>query len=136
MIDILFVCIHNAGRSQMAEAFFNALAPSGVKAASAGTHPTERIGSTVVEAMAEVGIDISEKRPRALLPELAAESKRLITMGCGVAESCPSSILQIDEDWGIPDPAGQALHEVRLIRDAVKAKVEDLIRRNFLSYLN
>lgn len=130
MIDVLFVCIHNSGRSQMAEAFFQALAPEGMRAESAGTQPAERIDPLVVEALREVGLDVSDKKPKALSAALVEESRRIITMGCGVAESCPAFLgLRLEEDWGLPDPAGQTLDGVRSVRDAVKDRVDDLLHR-------
>ncbi len=131
MTQIMFVCVHNAGRSQMAEAFFNALAPAGMHAISAGTQPTERVNSVVIEAMAEVGIDMREHTPKLATPELVAVSHWIITMGCGVQESCPLYLgMKIDEDWGLPDPAGQEISEVRTIRDAVKARVFTMIKQH------
>lgn len=130
MIDVLFVCIHNSGRSQMAEAFFNALAPERLHAESAGTEPVPRIDPLVIEAMKEVGIDLTDKRPKPLTPAMITESARVITMGCGVAESCPVSLnLRIEEDWGLADPAGHSLAEIRPIRDAVRREVEGLLLR-------
>lgn len=127
-MQILFVCVHNAGRSQMAEAFCNALAPAGWHAISAGTQPTERVNPVVVAAMQEVGIDMAAHHPKLATPELVAASDRIITMGCGVQESCPLYLgMQIDEDWGLSDPAGQDIAAVRPIRDAVKARVVALI---------
>ena len=129
-MQILFVCVHNAGRSQMAEAFFNALAPDGLHAISSGTQPTERINPIVVEAMAEAGLDMSAHYPKLATPELVAASERIITMGCGVQESCPLYLgMKIDEDWGLDDPAGQEIDDVRPIRDVVRERVIDLIAR-------
>jgi len=130
MTQVMFVCVHNAGRSQMAEAFFNALAPDGLHAISTGTQPTEHVNPVVVAAMAEVGIDMSAHHPKLATLELVAESDRIITMGCGVQESCPLYLgMKIDEDWGLPDPAGQGIEAVRPIRDAVRERVIDLIKR-------
>ncbi len=113
----------------MAEAFFNALAP-GMHAESAGTRPSDRIDPLVVEAMKEVGIGLAEKCPKALTPALVEESAKVITMGCGVKESCPLFLgIRIDEDWGLPDPEGQSLEGVRSVRDAVKERVEALLHR-------
>lgn len=127
---VLFVCVHNAGRSQMAEAFFNRLAKErGLDAAaqSAGTAPGERINPVAVEAMAEVGISLDGHHPRLLTPEMAARSDRIITMGCGVeADMCPAGTF-ITEDWQLPDPHGQPLEVVRQIRDAVRERVEGLV---------
>jgi len=130
MTQVLFVCVHNAGRSQMAEAFFNALAPEGWQAISAGTQPTAEVNPMVVEAMSEAGIDMRGHRPKPATPELVQASDRIITMGCGVQERCPVYLgMKIDEDWGLPDPAGQGIEAVRPIRDAVRARVEELISR-------
>lgn len=129
-MHVMFVCVHNAGRSQMAETFFNALAPKGLHAISAGTQPTEQVNPTVVAAMAEVGIAMAGHQPKLATPELVTASDRIITMGCGVQESCPLYLgMKIDEDWGLDDPAGQGIEVVRPIRDAVRAHVEDLIAR-------
>lgn len=127
-MQVMFVCVHNAGRSQMAEAFFNALAPEGMHAISTGTQPTARVNPVVVAAMAEVGIDMRGHTPKLATPELVAASARIITMGCGVQESCPAYLgMKIDEDWGLSDPAGQGMAAVRPIRDAVRARVVALI---------
>jgi len=129
-MQVMFVCVHNAGRSQMAEAFFNTLAPEGMHAISAGTQPTERVNPVVVEAMGEVGINMSAHHPKLATPELVNESGRIITMGCGVQESCPLYLgMKIDEDWGLADPAGQGIEAVRPIRDAVREHVVELINR-------
>jgi len=129
-MQVMFVCIHNAGRSQMAEAFFNALAPAGLRAISAGTEPTAAVNPVVTAAMAEVGMAMAGQTPKLATPELVAASDRIITMGCGVRESCPLYLgMKIDEDWGLPDPAGQEIDAVRPIRDAVKDHVRALIAR-------
>lgn len=129
-MQIMFVCVHNAGRSQMAEAFFNALAPPGMHAISTGTHPADQVNPMVVAAMAEVGIDLAAHHPKLATPELVAASDRIITMGCGVQERCPLYLgMRIDEDWGLPDPAGQNLDAVRPIRDAIRVHVAALIVR-------
>jgi arsenate reductase len=126
---VLFVCVHNAGRSQMAEGFFNALAAErgvDVRASSAGTAPGERINPTAVEVMAEIGISL-DGAPQLLTPELATASGRVITMGCGVTEAmCPAGTY-LGEDWGLPDPHGQDAAQVRTVRDAVRARVEALL---------
>ncbi len=133
-MQVMFVCVHNAGRSQMAEAFFNAMAPEGIHAISAGTAPTECVNPVVMMAMAEVGIDMHAHQPKLATPELVAESDRIITMGCGVQESCPLYLgMKIDEDWGLADPAGEGIDAVRPIRDAVRERVTDLIGRLSMS---
>ncbi len=127
-MQVLFVCVHNAGRSQMAEAFFNALAPAGYRAASAGTVPTAAVNPVVVTAMAEVGIDLAAHTPKLATPELVAASDVIITMGCGVQESCPLYLgMKIDADWGLDDPAGQGLPVVRPIRDAIRVRVAQFL---------
>lgn len=129
-MQVVFVCVHNVGRSQMAEAFFNALAPNGFHAISTGTQPTEQVNPVVVAAMAEVGISMAGHTPKLATTELVAASDRIITMGCGVKESCPLYLgMKIDEDWGLSDPAGQGIEAVRPIRDAVRERVVDLIAR-------
>lgn len=130
MKRVLFVCVHNAGRSQMAQAFFNRLARErGVdaRAESAGTAPGERVNPVAVQAMAEVGISLEGQQTRQLTPALAAQADRIITMGCGVdAEMCPAGAY-ISEDWQLPDPHGQGLEVVRGVRDAVQQRVEALL---------
>lgn len=128
MTQVLFVCVHNSGRSQMAEAFFNALAPDGMKAISAGTEPGGGINPAVVQAMTESGVGMDGHSPKLVTPEMAAESVRTITMGCGVKETCPLFLgLRIDDDWGLDDPAGQPVENVRVIRDEVQKRVSQLI---------
>lgn len=128
---VLFVCVHNAGRSQMAEALFNALAPEGLRAVSAGTEPAMAVNTAVLDAMREIGIDMLGHRPKLATPEMVQASDRIITMGCGVQESCPLYLgMKIDEDWGLPDPAGQNLETVRQIRDAIRQHVIELIARS------
>jgi arsenate reductase len=130
MTRVLFVCVHNAGRSQMAQAFFNRLAKErGVDAAagSAGTAPAERVNPIAARVMAEVGLSLERHQPQALTPELAAMADRIITMGCGVeAAMCPAGSY-IAEDWQLPDPHGQSIEVVREIRDGVKRRVEELL---------
>ncbi|MHB9025056.1 MAG: arsenate reductase ArsC [Armatimonadota bacterium] len=128
MKQVLFVCVHNAGRSQMAEAWFNALAPAGLHAVSGGTEPGAVVNPVAIQAMAEIGIDLTAHQPKLATPEMVAASAPIITMGCGVQESCPLYIgMRIDEDWGLDDPAGQPLETVRRIRDEIRLRVIDLI---------
>jgi arsenate reductase len=124
MKHVLFVCTHNAGRSQMAEAFFNRSAPDDVRAESAGEGPGKEIWPEVITAMQEVGIDLSAKRPRKLLPEMQLHADWAVTLACGA--TCPY-VPTIVEDWELPDPAGKPLEEVRLIRDQIELRVEDLL---------
>ncbi|OPZ82807.1 MAG: Arsenate-mycothiol transferase ArsC2 [bacterium ADurb.Bin429] len=127
-MQTLFVCVHNAGRSQMAEAFFNAMAPVGFRAVSGGTQPTERVNALAVAAMEEVGISMADHTPKLATPEMVTTSQRIITMGCGVEESCPLYLgMKIDEDWGLDDPAGQPMETVRRIRDEIRKKVQALL---------
>lgn len=128
MTIVLFACVHNAGRSQIAAAFFNALAdPEKAKALSAGTKPAEKIHPEVVEVMREVGIDLSRMKPQKFTDELARKGQMLITMGCG--ESCPLVPGLFRDDWQISDPKGQTLDAVRLIRDEISRRVQALIQR-------
>jgi protein-tyrosine-phosphatase len=128
MKTVLFVCIHNSGRSQMAEAFFNQSAEGKAMAISAGTNPGSSINPVVVEAMKEIGIDISKNKPKMLTIEMAENADRMITMGCGAdAEGiCPASIIET-EDWKLDDPHDQSIEKVREIRDEVKSRVIQLI---------
>ncbi len=127
MKKILFVCVHNAGRSQMAAAFFNQMAKGKAKGFSAGTQPTDKVNPVVVAAMREVGIDISRRKPKLLTLEMLEGVERVITMGCGVEGVCPASFVPT-EDWQLEDPEGKPIDIVRRIRDEIKAKVEELVR--------
>jgi arsenate reductase (thioredoxin) len=125
---VVFACIHNAGRSQMAAAWFNRLAnPARASAVSAGTEPGTRVHPEVVDAMKEVGIDLSHGKPQFLSDELAASSSLLVTMGCG--EACPHVPGLRRLDWPLEDPKGKSLERVREIRDEVKARVMELLER-------
>jgi arsenate reductase len=126
MSVVIFACIHNAGRSQMAAAFFNALADSSrARAVSAGTEPGDHVHPEVVTAMHEVGIDLSTVRPQLLTPELAGTGELLVTMGCG--EACPFVPGVERAEWNIPDPKGQPIERVRAIRDDIRDRVQALI---------
>lgn len=128
MKTVLFACVHNAGRSQMAAAFFNALAdPTKAHAISAGTEPGDRVHPEVVEAMREAGVKLGGSKPRKLTESLARGVDVLVTMGCG--EECPLVPGARVEDWPLPDPKGQPLETVRAIRDEIRTRVLDLIRR-------
>jgi arsenate reductase (thioredoxin) len=126
MNTVLFACVHNAGRSQMAAAFFNALSdPGAARAISAGTQPGERVHPEVIAAMREVGIDLSAARPQMLTDALAREAQLLVTMGCG--DACPVVPgLRVD-DWPLADPRGQSIERVRAIRDEIRARVSVLL---------
>jgi protein-tyrosine-phosphatase len=122
---VLFVCIHNAGRSQMAAGFLQHLAGDRVQVLSAGTAPKHSVNASAVEAMAEVGIDIANNTPKVLTDDAVLESDYVITMGCG--DTCPFFPGKTYLDWPLNDPAGKGVEDVRPIRDEIKAKVEALI---------
>jgi arsenate reductase len=133
MKTTIFACIHNAGRSQIAAAFFNQLAdPTQARALSAGTNPGPQVHPTVVEAMREVGIDLSAAHPQLLTDELARNATLLITMGCG--EACPYIPNLRREDWPLLDPKGLPLEQVRLIRDDIRTRVQALLLAECLSH--
>jgi arsenate reductase len=126
---VIFACVHNAGRSQMAAAWLNALAdPQKVRAISAGTEPGTRVHPEVVEAMREVGIDLSTETPRKLTEDLARGAQLLVTMGCG--EQCPVVPGLARDDWPLEDPKGKPLARVREIRDEVQERVQRLLRQS------
>jgi arsenate reductase (thioredoxin) len=122
---VLFVCVHNAGRSQMAAGYLQHLAGDRVVVLSAGSEPADRINPVVVEAMAEEGIDIAGNQPKVLSTEAVQESDVVITMGCG--DTCPFFPGKRYEDWALEDPAGQGIEAVRPIRDEIRAHVEALV---------
>ena len=128
--QVLFVCVENAGRSQMAEAFAK---KHGMNAVSAGTIPSTRVNPVVVEAMREKGIDISRNHPRLLTPEMIENASLVVTMGCSVEEACPRPMLaQMQKklvDWNLEDPKGRPIEEVRRIRDEIEARVRALSRK-------
>jgi arsenate reductase len=125
---VIFACVHNAGRSQMAAAFFDAIADQErARAVSAGTQPGSCVHPEVVAAMSEVGIDLSAARPRLLTDELARGADLLVTMGCG--EACPAVPGLAREDWPLADPKGQPIERVREIRDAIREQVRSLVAR-------
>jgi arsenate reductase len=125
MASVLFVCLHNAGRSQMSQALFERAAAGRHTARSAGTTPAEHVHPEVVEVMRELGIDLSERRPQLLTPELAAQADILVTMGCG--EECPYIPGKRYIDWELPDPKGRPKAEVRATRDQIARRVEELV---------
>lgn len=129
---VMFACVHNAGRSQMAAAFFNALAdPHKARAVSAGTQPGERVHDVVIDAMREVGVDLRAAMPRLLTPELAKDVTWLITMGCG--DACPVVPGVRRGDWPLDDPKGQPLERVREVRDDIRQRVEAfLVHHDFM----
>lgn len=123
--SVLFVCVHNAGRSQMAAAFLTHLAGDRVEVRSAGSAPADSINPAVVEALQEIGIDISNEQPKVLNTSAVEQSDVVITMGCG--DACPFFPGKRYLDWVLPDPAGQGVAAVRPIRDQIKKLVEELI---------
>jgi arsenate reductase (thioredoxin) len=132
MKTIVFACVHNAGRSQMAAAFFNALVdPARARALSAGTSPGERVHPEVVAVMREAGIDLASAKPQRLTPELAAGAQLLVTMGCG--DECPYIPGVIRDDWPLEDPKGKPLEEVRAIRDDIRRRVAMLVEEAMLT---
>jgi arsenate reductase (thioredoxin) len=123
---VLFACVHNAGRSQMAAAFFNQMAdPARARAISAGTSPGQRVHPEVVAVMREHGIDLASAVPQKLTPELARGARLLITMGCG--DDCPIVPGARRDDWPLDDPKGRSIEDVRQIRDEIRARVVDLV---------
>jgi arsenate reductase len=123
--SVLFVCVHNAGRSQMAAGFLTQLSGGDVEVRSAGSIPGDRVNPSAVAAMAEVGIDISAQTPKVLTSEAVEHSEVVITMGCG--DACPVFPGKRYLDWELEDPAGQGVEAVRPIRDEIKARVESLL---------
>ena len=126
MKTYIFACVHNAGRSQMAAAFFNQMVdPAKARAVSAGTQPGAQVHPVVLDAMSEVGIDLSSAKPQKLTDELARDAQMLITMGCG--EDCPYVPGLRRDDWPLPDPKGRPMDEVRKVRDEIRSRVESLV---------
>ena len=128
MEQVLFICVGNSSRSQMAEALFNYLAAGRARAVSAGTQPARAIDRNAVAVMAELGIDISGQSPKALTQEMVDGATRRVSLGCGVQESCPAWA-QPDEDWDLDDPYHQPIDVVRRIRDQIRARVEALVKK-------
>ena len=129
MKKILFVCVENAGRSQIAEGFFRKYAPDGFVAASAGTKPVDNLNPIAVEAMKEVGIDISQQKSKLISNEMIDESESVVNMGCMDKESCPALFVEDIADWGIEDPKGKSIEQVRIIRDTIESKVKELVTK-------
>jgi arsenate reductase len=123
--EVLFVCVHNAGRSQMAAALLERLAGDTVRVRSAGTQPIEAIHAPVVRAMREIGIDLADRRPRRLEDRAVREADVVVTMGCG--DECPYYPGKRYDDWDLPDPSGKDLDEVRTIRDRIERRVRVLL---------
>ena len=123
--SVLFVCVHNAGRSQMAAAFLTHLSRGRVEVRSAGSEPADRVNPAAVAAMAEVGIDITAEKPKVLTDQAVVDSDVVVTMGCG--DTCPFHPGKRYEDWVLEDPAGKGVESVRPIRDAIRRRVESLV---------
>ncbi|PIN82711.1 MAG: low molecular weight phosphatase family protein [Nitrosopumilales archaeon CG15_BIG_FIL_POST_REV_8_21_14_020_33_23] len=128
MRKILFVCVENAARSQMAEAFFKKYMPKGFEVISAGTKPGSEVNPIVLQAMNEIGINIKNQTPKPISQQIISESEKAVNMGCIDKESCPALFMKDVLDWQIPDPKGKPIEVVREIRDQIKAKVMFLIK--------
>jgi arsenate reductase len=124
---ILFVCVENAGRSQMAEGFFNNYAPKGNRAIGAGTKPVAVLNPLAVNAMKEVGIDISHQKSKDITEDMMRNSTKIVNMGCMDKESCPTLFLNNVIDWNIEDPKGKSVDKVREIRDEIERRVKELV---------
>jgi len=126
-MKVLFVCVENAGRSQMAEAFAKAYGKGKVEATSGGTLPAKEVKPIVVQVMREKGIDLSSNKPKLVTRDMVQKADRIIVMGCSAEGFCPAPMLNKVEDWGIEDPKGKPLEKVREIRDEIERKVKTLI---------
>jgi arsenate reductase (thioredoxin) len=126
--NILFVCVENAGRSQMAEAFFRKFAPKHINVSSAGTTPSSNLNPTVIQVMNEIGIDMVNQQPKTLSNSMIENSSKTVNMGCMDKESCPSLFVKDVLNWNISDPKEKSLNEVREIRDKIKSEVLNLIK--------
>ena len=133
--EILFVCVENAGRSQMAQAFAEKI---GLKASSAGTVPSAHVNPVVVEAMKERGIDLSKRSPKALTADMISRARLVVTMGCSVEEACPKPMLAAMQkklvDWHLDDPKGRSIEEARRIRDEIEKRVREIARKRVTVY--
>jgi protein-tyrosine-phosphatase len=123
---ILFVCVENAGRSQMAEGYFRKYAPEGYEPLSAGTKPTSQINPVVIQVMNEIGIDISKQRAKDLTEDMIRNSDKIINMGCMEKNFCPTLFIPKVIDWGIGDPKNKSIEEVREIRDEIERRIQEL----------
>jgi protein-tyrosine-phosphatase len=124
---ILFVCVENAGRSQMAEGFFREYTPEGYEPISAGTKPTSQLNPVVVQAMSEVGVDIKQQKPKDITEDMMRNSTKIINMGCIDKSFCPTLFITNLIDWGIEDPKGKTIDQVREIRDDIEQRVKQLV---------
>ena len=127
MKKVLFVCVENAGRSQIAEGFFKKLAPSEYEGISAGTIPVSEINPLAIKAMKEVDIDISDNKSKLVTNEMIEESDSVVNMGCMDKESCPALFVEDVADWDIEDPKGKSIEDIRRIRDSIETKVNKLV---------
>ena len=127
MKKILFVCVENAGRSQMAEGFFRKIAPDAYQGISAGTKPVSEINPLAIQAMKEVDIDISDNKSKLVTNEMIEESDSVVNMGCMDKESCPALFVEDVADWDIEDPKGKSIEDIRRIRDSIETKVNKLV---------
>jgi len=125
--NVLFVCVENAGRSQMAEGFFRKYSPKGYEPSSAGTRPISDINPLAIEAMKEVGVDISNQKSKILTEDMIKKSTVRVNMGCVEKESCPTLFIHDVIDWNIEDPKGKSIEKVREIRDVIESKVIELV---------
>jgi arsenate reductase len=123
---ILFVCVENAGRSQMAEGFFKKYAPEGFVPSSAGTKPISQINPLAIQVMNEIGIDISKQKPKDLSEDMMRNSDKIINMGCMDKNFCPTLFIPKVIDWGIEDPKGKQIEQVREIRDEIERRIKEL----------
>ena len=127
MKKVLFVCVENAGRSQMAEAFANHHGKGKIEATSAGTLPSNEVNPVVIQAMREKGIDISKNKPKPLDTKMVQEAETILVMGCGAQGFCPAPLLKKVVEWELEDPKGKPIEKVRQIRDQIEIKVKNLI---------
>jgi protein-tyrosine-phosphatase len=124
---VLFVCVQNAGRSQMAEGFFRKYAPRNYEPISAGTTPANTVNPLAMEVMKEVGVDISKQRPKIMTEDMIRQSTARVNMGCIQRESCPTRFIHDVIDWNIEDPKGKSIEKVREIRDVIESRVKELV---------
>jgi len=127
MKKVLFVCVENAGRSQMAEAFARHYGKGKIEVVSAGTMPSNEVNPTVVHVMQEKGIDISENKPKSLNTKMVQEADVVVVMGCGAQEFCPAPLLKKVVDWELEDPKGKSIEKVRQIRDDIERRVKKMV---------
>ncbi|NDB32807.1 MAG: arsenate reductase ArsC [Nitrososphaeria archaeon] len=125
---VLFVCVENAGRSQMAEGFFRKYAPAGFEPQSAGTKPTGTINPIAIQAMAELGVNIADQIPKTITDSMMKTAVKVINMGCMDKESCPALFVNNVVDWNVADPKGKSIEDVRKIRDTIQQKVMELCK--------